>query len=156
MSTLEVHIHLLSVCHFSVIHKTNSSCTNLEGKKRKKKKKTCLILWKTLLYFIFCQVVLLGNTHIGRRKMSIDCYFSILFCFSILFPNWISVLRYLFLVSVEDRKSRHFLVNQLWMLWIFFFLIISWNCNNSCILSWNTTLSISWEYCRKVLLGEPL
>lgn len=33
----------LSACHFWVIHKTKSSCTNLEGKR------ICLSLWKTLL-----------------------------------------------------------------------------------------------------------
>ena len=50
----------LSTCHFSVIHKMNSSCTNMEDKK---KKNTCLILWKTLLYFIVHQVLFLGNTY---------------------------------------------------------------------------------------------
>ena len=79
----------LSVCHFSVIHKMNSSCTNLESKKRKKKKNTCLILWKTLLYFIFCQVALLGSMHIRRRICLLTAifqfYFAFLFCFQVEF-----------------------------------------------------------------------
>ena len=77
----------LSVWHFSVIHKTNSSCTNLESKKRKKK--NCLNLWKTLLYFIFCQVVFLGSMHIRRRicllTAIVQFYFAFLFCFQIEF-----------------------------------------------------------------------
>lgn len=40
--------------------------------------------------------------------MSTGCYFSILFCFPILFTNWVLALRYFFLVQLEEGKSRHF------------------------------------------------
>lgn len=42
----------LSVCHFSVIHKMNSSCTNLESKKRKKKKYLSNPLENTFVFYI--------------------------------------------------------------------------------------------------------
>lgn len=89
----------LSARDFSVTYKTKSTCTNLEGKG------ICFSLWKTLLKLLSSPSSTFGGIRIlgEKKKKSIDYYFSILFFFSILFPNWISLLRYFFFVCVTWR-----------------------------------------------------
>lgn len=93
----------LDVCHFSVTYKTNSSSTNLEDRR------ICLSLWKTLLK-LFCSLSSTFGIYAYWKKKTkcIGSYFSILFCFSILFPNWIPMLRYFFLVYLKMERVDFF------------------------------------------------